>query len=96
MKNTRSLQTKVIFELQTGKDKRFDKFRNDKKLEPFLSNSLLPDQISNSEAKYFAQKMIQISSANYSLISDLDAHISPNCDCAILDAQKGFTWLNSN
>jgi hypothetical protein len=83
----------VITELQSGKNNRFDKFRNDIKLKPFLTNSLSPNEISNFDARYFAQKMIQISSANYSLVSDIDGHISPNCDCALLDSQNGFVWL---
>lgn len=83
----------VIMELQNGHDKRFDKFRNNSKLKPFLNNSLIPKEIHTDDAKYFAQKMIQISSANYSLVSEIDGHISPNCNCAILDSKNGFIWL---
>jgi hypothetical protein len=85
----------VIMELQSGTDKRFDDIRNNAKIRKFLLNLVEPKNVTVKDAMYFSKRIIEVSSSRYNLVTDIDGHISPNCDCAILRNKGGFRLLGN-
>ena len=85
----------VITEVMYGTNPHFDDVRRNPLVQKALSTQAIPlGQFTLLEAKDFASYLIEITSKRSNLIPGFKGHVSPTCDCAILDFKDGFRWIN--
>jgi hypothetical protein len=85
----------VINEVIYGTNPNFDDVRRNPLIQKALNTQAIPlGQFTSLEAKDFASYLIEITSKRAHLIPGFKGHVSPTCDCAILDYNEGVRWMN--
>lgn len=85
----------VIKEVKNETNSRFDDIRRNPLVQKVFNSQAIPlGTFTSQEAKDFASYLIEITSKRSNLIPGFKGHVSPTCDCAILDFKDGFRWID--
>jgi hypothetical protein len=85
--------TAIWTELKQGKNKDFEYLRKEMLIRRFLIEKRSVNRTTKASALAFAKRMIVVTSENTAKIENTTYHVSPTCDCAAIEPEKGFHWI---